>query len=86
MHSNGCGIRNVNKRNNGKEKKKKHNDPFIPKEVCNKMAPEVTKSHIEASKKGRLDQQSYVIQYSGKGLANDKKNQHRNQHMGGKTQ
>ena len=50
------------------------------------MVPEVRKSHIEASKNDRLDQQSYRSQYDGKGYANDQKNQQRNQNMGCTTQ
>ena len=37
------------------------------------MAPVVRKSHIEASKKSKPDQQSCVIQYYGKGPVNDQK-------------
>ena len=50
------------------------------------MAPEVRKSHIEASKKGRPDQQSYGSQYGRKGPDNDNQNQKRNQNIGGTTQ
>ena len=82
-HSNCGGPRNGNNRNTGNEKERKHNDPYISKEFWKKMAPEVRKSHIEASKKGRPYQQSYVFQYYDKGSVNDQKNHQRNQKMGG---
>ena len=86
MRRNGGGPRNGNHCITGNEKEKKHNAPYIPKEVWNKMAHEVRKYHIEAPKKSRRDQQSYGSQYGGKGTANDQKNQQRNQNMGGTTQ
>ena len=66
MHINGGGPRNVNNRITGSKKEKKHNDPYIPKEVWKNMAPEVIKSHIETSKKGRPDQERYGSQYAFK--------------------
>ena len=39
-------------------------------------------NHIEASKKGRPEQNSYRSQYGGKGPTNDHQNQKNNQNMG----
>ena len=83
---NGDGTRNRNNWNIENEKENKHNAPYIQKEVWNKMAPEVRKYHIEVSKKGRPDQQSYGSQYGGKVPTNNQKNQQRDQNMGGTTQ
>ena len=73
MRINGGDLRNEKNRNTGNEKKNKYNAPYIPKEVWNKMAPQVRKYHIEASNKDSPDQQSYGIQYGSKGPANYKK-------------
>ena len=75
---NGGGPRDGNNRQqsrNGNNDKKFYT-PYIPKEVWDKMAPEVRKAHIEASKRGRTNQESYGSQYSGKEPSND---QQRNQ-------
>ena len=83
---NGGGPRNLNNRNNGNEKEKKHNAPYIPKEFCNKMLPEVRKSRVESSKKFSPDQQSYGSQYGGKGPMNYHQNKKMNENMVGTTQ
>ena len=46
------------------------------------MAPEAIKNHIEASKKGRPEKNSYGSQYGGKGPTNDQQNEQNNQNMG----
>ena len=86
MRKNSGAPRNGNNNNTGNEKQNKNNARYTPKEFCNKMVPEVRESHIEASKKGRPDQQSYGNHYDGKGAANDQQDQQRNQMMGCTTQ
>ena len=53
MYKNGGSPRYGNICNIGNEKQKKNNFPYIPKDFWNKIKPEIRKTHIEASNKGR---------------------------------